>query len=430
MLVEAWLARPGRTRPRWPGRCSRWPSRRRRCAGGASRTLGPAVEHPGDRRARLPLVRSRALPPARPPQLRRGRRRGRRAAAGARAPGSPPWSSPSPTPRCSTVRLRVENAALRRAAAGAGLMRDLVVAGGGPVGLATALYAARAGLDVVVREPRERRDRQGLRRGADARRGRRLRELGVGLDGHADRRHPLRRRRRRRPRRRSAHGPGRGVRRTTLHARAAARPSPTAGVAGRRSGRCARSTDARRPRARRRRAGALPGGRRRAALAGAAAARPRRRRRRAGAPLRPARARRACAPWTSTSSRCTGRAAGEAYVTPVGRRPGRRRGAHATRRPPFDEPARRLPRPGRAAGGRPRSPGCAAPVRCGSASRRRVAGRVLLVGDAAGYVDALTGEGIALGLAQARAAVAAVARRRPAALRARPGAASPGATTC
>jgi flavin-dependent dehydrogenase len=33
---------------------------------------------------------------------------------------------------------------------------------------------------------------------------------------------------------------------------------------------------------------------------------------------------------------------------------------------------------------------------------------VLLVGDAAGYVDALTGEGIALGLAQARVAVAAI----------------------
>ena len=46
-------------------------------------------------------------------------------------------------------------------------------------------------------------------------------------------------------------------------------------------------------------------------------------------------------------------------------------------------------------------------------TRRRVAGRVLLVGDAAGYVDALTGEGIALGLAQARAAVAAIAAGRP-----------------
>jgi flavin-dependent dehydrogenase len=38
---------------------------------------------------------------------------------------------------------------------------------------------------------------------------------------------------------------------------------------------------------------------------------------------------------------------------------------------------------------------------------------VLLVGDAAGYVDALTGEGVALGLAQARAAVAAVAADDP-----------------
>jgi flavin-dependent dehydrogenase len=44
---------------------------------------------------------------------------------------------------------------------------------------------------------------------------------------------------------------------------------------------------------------------------------------------------------------------------------------------------------------------------------RRVDGRVLLVGDAAGYVDALTGEGIALGLAQASAAVACIAAGRP-----------------
>jgi flavin-dependent dehydrogenase len=47
-------------------------------------------------------------------------------------------------------------------------------------------------------------------------------------------------------------------------------------------------------------------------------------------------------------------------------------------------------------------------------STRRVQGRVLLVGDAAGYVDALTGEGIAIGIAQARAAVAAIAAGDPA----------------
>jgi flavin-dependent dehydrogenase len=38
-------------------------------------------------------------------------------------------------------------------------------------------------------------------------------------------------------------------------------------------------------------------------------------------------------------------------------------------------------------------------------TRARVAGRILLVGDAAGYVDALTGEGIAVSLACARAAI-------------------------
>jgi flavin-dependent dehydrogenase len=44
---------------------------------------------------------------------------------------------------------------------------------------------------------------------------------------------------------------------------------------------------------------------------------------------------------------------------------------------------------------------------------RRVAGRVLLVGDAAGYLDALTGEGINLGLAGAQALVAAVLADEP-----------------
>jgi 2-polyprenyl-6-methoxyphenol hydroxylase-like FAD-dependent oxidoreductase len=39
----------------------------------------------------------------------------------------------------------------------------------------------------------------------------------------------------------------------------------------------------------------------------------------------------------------------------------------------------------------------------------RVAGRALLAGDASGYIDALTGEGISLGLQHAQAAVSAIA---------------------
>jgi flavin-dependent dehydrogenase len=46
-------------------------------------------------------------------------------------------------------------------------------------------------------------------------------------------------------------------------------------------------------------------------------------------------------------------------------------------------------------------------------ARRRVSGRVLLVGDAAGYVDALTGEGLAVGLACARELVGCLRAGRP-----------------
>jgi flavin-dependent dehydrogenase len=47
-------------------------------------------------------------------------------------------------------------------------------------------------------------------------------------------------------------------------------------------------------------------------------------------------------------------------------------------------------------------------------TRARTSGRVLLVGDASGYVDALTGEGIRIGVAQARAAVNAISAGEPA----------------
>jgi flavin-dependent dehydrogenase len=103
---------------------------------------------------------------------------------------------------------------------------------------------------------------------------------------------------------------------------------------------------------------------------------------------------------------------GEAYVTPVG--------ADlvgvavlSARRVAFEEQLDEFPRL------RERLANASAATRVRGAGplrqrvSRRVAGRVLLVGDAGGYVDALTGEGISLGMAQAREAVSAVRADRP-----------------
>jgi flavin-dependent dehydrogenase len=107
---------------------------------------------------------------------------------------------------------------------------------------------------------------------------------------------------------------------------------------------------------------------------------------------------------------------GEAYVTPVapdlvgvavlsGRHPGHGRS--------FDDLLDHFPTLAERLAGEP----AAGPV-LGAGPllqrvRRRSAGRVLLVGDAAGYVDALTGEGIAMGLRTAKAAVTCLATNRP-----------------
>jgi flavin-dependent dehydrogenase len=98
---------------------------------------------------------------------------------------------------------------------------------------------------------------------------------------------------------------------------------------------------------------------------------------------------------------------GEAYVTPV--EPDLVGVAILSSRRPDVEWFPRLSRQLRGAD-RGRARGCG-PLR--QVVSRRVAGRVLLIGDAAGYEDALTGEGISLAVKQAGAAVAAIVDEAP-----------------
>lgn len=279
-------------------------------------------------------------------------------------------------------------------------MTDLCIAGGGPVGLATALYAARAGLDVVVREPRpgpvDKACGEGLMPGAVAD----LKDLGVDPEGHriagiayldAHRRVETGFR----------HGDGRGVRRTVLHS-ALADAVVMAGVKvetrpvenvenrgdhvlvdGERFGHLVAADGLHSP-IRRHLGLDLPAdGHRRFGL----------------------RSHVAVAPWTPYVEVHWARTS-EAYVTPVADDlVGVAVLTDSSR--PFPELLAEHPLLAeRLAGVEWQRVRGAGPLR--QRSRRRTLGRVLLVGDAAGYVDALTGEGIALGLAQARAAVEAV----------------------
>ncbi|MEP6815999.1 MAG: NAD(P)/FAD-dependent oxidoreductase [Marmoricola sp.] len=284
-------------------------------------------------------------------------------------------------------------------------MRDLVVAGGGPVGLATAIYAARAGLDVVVREPRtgpiDKACGEGLMPSAVAD----LTALGVRLEGqpiagirYLDGTHVAEAEFRR--------GPGRGVRRTTLHA-GLIDAATAAGVRTEHEAVC--SVEDRGDHL------LVDGEATRHLIAADGLHSPVRRL--LGLEGKPAVQRRfglRCHVRTEPWSRFVEvhwAPAGEAYVTPVA--PDLVGVAIlGDQRRSFEDLVTDHPVLAAHLEGaeRTRVRG-AGPLR--QRSSRRVSGRTLLVGDAAGYVDALTGEGIALGLAQARAAVDAVCAGDP-----------------
>lgn len=288
---------------------------------------------------------------------------------------------------------------------------DVLVAGAGPVGLACAIEAALRGRSVAVLEPRsgpvDKACGEGLMPGAVAA----LARLGVAPPGqplrgiaYLDQGHSARHAFR--------SGPGLGVRRTDLQS-ALARRAAELGVELLPT----RVTEVRQDAGRVAADGVS--GEWLLACDGLHSGV----RRQLGLDPRPTRAagrrfgqRRhlAVAPWSDHVEVHWG-AEAEVYVTPVG--PDLVGVAVLSRaRAPYDALLRQVPSM-RALLPEPDDAAWVTPVRGAGPLRqrvrRRVAGRVLLVGDAAGYVDALTGEGIRTGLACARAAVDAVVAADP-----------------
>lgn len=301
-------------------------------------------------------------------------------------------------------------------------MIDVLVAGGGPIGLAAAIEARMAGLSVAVVEPRpspiDKACGEGLMPGAVTA----LARLGVEPAGHAlagisyqDGR--------RRVDHGFRHGVGRGVRRTTLHAALVARAEElgvdlvsdrvvgleqseeevVAGLVGSTAGIRARwmlGADGLHSTVRN--------------TVGLAAR---------GGGIRRFGLRRhfAVSPWSDlvevhwTPTLEHGPA--EVYVTPVGGGPdGSGEVGVAVLGPQhtdYDAAVRSVPHLAARLDGAAvtTSTRGAGPLR--QSVRGRVAGRVLLIGDASGYVDALTGEGIRVSLAQVRAAIRCLVADEP-----------------
>jgi flavin-dependent dehydrogenase len=284
-------------------------------------------------------------------------------------------------------------------------MIDLLVVGGGPAGLATAIHGARVGLEVVVVERRSGPIDKACGEGLMPHTLRHLDRLGVhphgkpfrGISYRDGNRHvdaPFRR------------GAGRGVRRTVLHG-ALLDAATDAGVRICHGEVGEISQDATSVRAGHWRARYL------AAADGLHS--PIRRslglERPSPGPRRWGIRRHVqIAPWSDYVEVHWAPGA-EAYVTPI---------ADdcvgvamlTSRRGRFDSHLNEFPALRDRIAGRPHEPDRAAgPLRQRVSSR--TAGRVLLVGDAAGYVDALTGEGLGLAFGAAELLVKSVVAERP-----------------